>query len=81
MKEIGEVDNKSFKASHFYTSGFIKIWDKYVYVSISDVRYFKDGWKNDILYRTATDTQDYTGWSNHSSKLENLETNINELLK
>ncbi len=80
MKAIWEIDNKSFKAWHFYTSWFIKVWDHYIYVSISDVRYFKDGWKTNVLYRTAKDTSDYTWGRNHDSSLVDLKKNIDELV-
>jgi len=79
MKEIWEVDSKSFKAGHFDTSGFIKINDKYIYVSITDVRFNQNWWLNSVLYRTAKDNNDYTGGSNHYSDLEKLEENIKYL--
>ena len=65
-----------FKPNHFDTSWFIQVGDKYVYISISDVRHFKDSWYNNILFRTAEHSKDYTWWSNNSSTLEELERNV-----
>ena len=81
MKTIWDVDNKSFKWWFYYSSWFITIWDKIVYVSISDVRHFNNEWITHVLYRTAKDLKDYTWWSNNYSSLENLEDNILQLIK
>ena len=57
------IKDQSFSNGHFYFSGFIKtIHDQVFYISISDVRYFKEG---KILIRTAKDFKDYTGGSNN----------------
>jgi len=56
------IKDQAFNNGHFYFSGFIKtIHDQVFYISISDVRYFKEG---NILIRTAKDFKDYTGGSN-----------------
>lgn len=71
----------SFNRGHFYVSGFIKGLDnKYVYFSTSDVRYFKDGWYNNILIRTAKSDKDFTGGNNMFTTFENLKDNIVKLL-
>jgi hypothetical protein len=57
------IKDQSFNNGHFYFSGFIKtIHDQVFYISISDVRYFKEG---KILIRTAKNFKDYTGGSNN----------------
>ncbi len=68
-----------FKPNHFDTSWFITVGDKHIYISISDVRHFKDEWLNHILYRTAKHTKDWTGWSNNYSELKNLRANLKKL--
>ncbi|MCD7728563.1 MAG: hypothetical protein LUI60_01450 [Clostridia bacterium] len=62
--------------NHYQFSAFFKNKDKFVYVSISDVRYFKNEWFNHILYRTAEHEKDYHGGYNRYSDLYNLKYNI-----
>lgn len=61
-----------FLPSHYEFSCFVKRNDKYVYISISDVRYFKNQWYNNILVRTATSDKDYKGGWNQYTNLETL---------
>jgi hypothetical protein len=68
------------KGNHYYISGFIEKNNRFVYFSISDVRYFPDSWKNDILIRTAESTQDFTGGINNSCNLENFKIKVENLL-
>ena len=70
-----------FKPNHFCTSWFITVGDKHVYISISDVRYFKDAWIDNILIRTASDTKDYTWWGNNHVELKNLRATAEKLLE
>ena len=51
---------------HFYCTAFIQNPEtgKYVYISISDVRFFSNDWYNKILIRRAAHDKDYTGESN-----------------
>lgn len=69
--------------NHYCFSAFIKggTENKYVYISISDVRYFNNDWYNHILIRTAKNEVDYKGGFNHFTTLEKLEGKICELLK
>lgn len=69
--------------NHYCFSAFIKggTENKYVYISISDVRYFNNDWYNHILIRTAKNEVDYRGGFNHYATLEKLEGKICELLK
>lgn len=82
LKEICKQNNWEFveaNKNHYCFSAFIKVKDKYIYLSISDVRYFENEWYKNILIRTAKNNKDYTGGSNHYTNLENLETNILKL--
>ena len=69
--------------NHYCFSAFIKggTENKYVYISISDVRYFSNDWYNHILVRTAKNEVDYKGGFNHYTTLDKLEYKICELLK
>lgn len=69
--------------NHYCFSAFIKggTENKYVYISISDVRYFNNDWYNHILVRTAKNEVDYKGGFNYYTTLDKLEYKICELLK
>lgn len=68
--------------NHYCFSAFIKggTENKYVYLSISDVRYFSNDWHKHILIRTAKNKTDYRGGFNNYTTLEQLEGKITELL-
>lgn len=70
------------RRNHYCFSVFIKggTENKYVYVSISDVRYFSNEWYKHILIRTAKNEVDYHGGFNNYTTLEQLEYKIAELL-
>lgn len=70
-----------FSRGHFEVSGFIKNKEtgKLVYFSISDVRFFKDSWVDNILIRTAKNEKDYTGGSNCQGTIDNLGEYIERL--
>ena len=59
---------------HFFTSAFIKknTTGKLIYISCSDVRYFRNQWYNNILIRTAAHNKDYTGGYNHYTTLDHI---------
>ena len=79
--QLPEGSNLSvFSKGHFEVHGFIERDSKYVYFSISDVRYFSDGWYDDVLIRTAEDVKDYTGGSNGYTSLKDFKKNVNYLL-
>lgn len=65
LKKNG-LELASFNASHFEFSAFIRNpeTDKYVYISISDVRVFPDDWFKHTLIRTTADGKDYRGGIN-----------------
>ena len=71
-----------FNKNHYCFSAFIKggTENKYVYISISDVRYFSNDWYKHILIRKAKNEVDYKGGFNHYTTLEKLEGDVCELL-
>jgi len=70
-----DYDIVNFSRGHFYLSGFVKrrFNGKLAYFSISDVRHFPDSWIDNTLVRTAEHEKDYTGGSNNSCKIDELE--------
>lgn len=70
--EFGWEFVKALKG-HYEFSAFIKNnEDKYIYISISDVRYFKNEWFGHILIRSAKNEKDYTGGQNKYCGLPTL---------
>ena len=69
-----------FNPNHYCFSCFIKGNDKFVYISISDVRYFSNEWFNNILIRTVNHEKDYHGGTNQYTSLPCLETKIQSML-
>ena len=69
-----------FNPNHYEFSCFIKGNNKFVYISISDVRYFKNEWFNHILIRSAQNEKDYHGGINQHTYLPYLETKIQSML-
>ncbi len=81
LKDIGKqigFDLYSFNGNHYEFSAVMKsnTTNKYYYISISDVRYFKNEWAENILYRTMEHERDWTGGSNNFSSLEDLSRNL-----
>lgn len=76
-KNIG-MELYSFNKNHYDFSAVIKSnsSNQFYYVSISDVRYWKNEWANNILYRTMEHEKDWTGGSNRYSTLDNLPENL-----
>ena len=65
--------------NHYEFSAFFKFEDKYVYLSISDVRFWQNAWYNDILIRTASSNRDYRGGNNYYTTLPTLNYGIKNL--
>ena len=65
--------------NHYEFSAFFKYEDKYVYFSISDVRFWQNAWYNDILIRTASSDRDYRGGNNYYTTLPTLNYGIKNL--
>ena len=72
---------KDYSRGHFYFSAFFEKAGRYIYVSCSDVRYFKDDWYNNLLVRTAEGVKDYTGGRNTYATLPELKENAEKLIK
>ena len=64
---------------HYELSAFIKKKEEYVYLSISDVRFFPNEWHDHILVRTAKNENDYHGGRNHYSTISYLPVMIHRL--
>jgi hypothetical protein len=72
----------SASRNHYCFSAFIKNNDgNFIYLSISDVRFFQNEWFNHVLIRTAKNEKDYTGGSNKYYSLPVLQFAIHQLLK
>lgn len=83
LKNLSEtVKIITFNKGYFYVSGFLKSTEseKYVYFSISDVRYFKEDWNKKILIRTAKNESDYTGGANNYTSLQDFSKAIDKLI-
>ena len=64
---------------HYEFSAFFKYNDKFVYFSISDVRFFANEWYNNILIRAAESDTDYHGGYNRYATLPVLDVRIKAL--
>ena len=75
----GNWELHAWNKGHFYCSAFLKnkVDGTFMYISISDVRHFKNEWYEKMLYRTAVHEKDYTGGRNQYCRLDQL----NEVLK
>ena len=69
-----------FKSGHYDCCGFVTRGGKYVYFSISDVRYFRGEWERNILVRTAKSDHDWTGGCNNFTTLMNFKKSVDMLL-
>lgn len=67
--------------NHYCFSTFIRDGNRYVYLSISDVRYFPNQWYNHILIRNAKNEKDYHGGQNRYCTLEGLTEAIKKCLE
>ncbi len=71
----------NYSRGHYDISGFLEKDGKYVYFSVSDVRYYPAGWYTNILIRTATSLHDYTGGRNNYTTLDNLPSRVSMLFE
>lgn len=88
QEQLGSGDEiVSFNTGHFDCSGFIRRIanlgrsEKYIYFSISDVRFFRNEWIGSILVRTAKGPQDYTGGRNQYTDLKNFGTVVDQIFE
>lgn len=54
---------------------------KFVYISISDIRYWQDEWATSILIRTMKDENDYHGGPNHFTNISRLKEDVINLME
>lgn len=65
---------------HYEFSVFIKDANgRFVYLAISDVRYWQDQWYTHILIRSAKSDRDYTGGTNRYTDLPDLAENVRRI--
>ena len=65
---------------HYYCSGVIKTpKDKFIYISIPDVRFFAGEWITNILYRTMEHDKDWKGGPNNYTSLFTFTEDIKKL--
>ncbi|MBA7624555.1 hypothetical protein ES703_31964 [subsurface metagenome] len=69
-----------FSSGHYDVSGFVQRGNRFIYFSISDVRFFKNKWATEILIRTAENEKDYTGGVNGYTALESFREDVSKLL-
>lgn len=68
--------------NHYCFAAFIRnAENKYIYLSISDVRYFNNEWYYHILIRTAKHERDYRGGMNNYACLTTLSESVQRLLQ
>ena len=75
-----------FKPNHYDTSGFIIQDGKCIYISHSlnrggNIRFNDSSCMTGVLYRTAKNTTDYHGGSNHFSSIDNLEHSLKSMFE
>lgn len=72
----------SWNKGHYYCSAVIKdTEDRFIYMSIGDVRYCVDEWVDDILIRTMEHDKDWHGGPNHRTDLFNFTKDVQKLYK
>ena len=70
----------SWHKNHYECSAVIKDSEgRFIYMSISDVRYWPNEWVNDILIRTMQHDKDWHGGPNHRTDLINFSKDIQKL--
>ena len=66
--------------NHYCFTAFVKKNNRYVYISVSDVRFNQNAWYYKVLIRRAEHEKDYTGGRNIYVPLPALAIEINYLL-
>ena len=70
----------SWNKNHYQFSAVIEYNGRYVYMSISDVRYWQNEWFTNILVRTMKHEKDWTGGTNTYASIFNLSNRIQRLI-
>ena len=69
-----------FNGNHFCFSCVIKSnTEEFIYLSIDDVRYSPNGWKDNILIRQMEHEKDWRGKSNYYTTLDHLRDDLEHL--
>lgn len=71
---------EKWNPSHYQFSCVIGKDGRYVYMSISDVRYFQNEWFQNILVRTMKHSTDWTGGPNQYASIFNLIKKIEKVM-
>lgn len=70
----------SWNKNHYYCSAIIKDnKERFIYMSVPDVRFFPHDWIEDILIRTMSHDKDWRGGPNHRTDLINFSKDIQKL--
>jgi hypothetical protein len=77
--QFPDCELHDFHGGYCESSGFVEKDGKFVYISISDLRYWKN-WAEDVLIRTATSAKDYHGGPSHRATIKNLKADVYKLL-
>lgn len=64
------------KNHYLFSAVILRNDGQHVYISISDVRYFRNSWHNNILVRTMAHAKDWHGGANYHYSLDELENGI-----
>lgn len=78
-KPLG-INLHTFNKGHYYFSAVLERDGRFIYVSISDVRYF-DNWYDTVLVRTMKHDRDWTGGPNNYTSWNNVGEMADSLLK
>lgn len=86
LKRIAQENDltlHTFNKNHYCFSAVLKdnTFDNYIYISISDVRYFKNSWYDNVLIRTMQHDKDWTGGHNNYCKWDDIGRKAIDLLK
>lgn len=77
-KENG-LELHTFNKNHYCFSAVLTNGEKFVYVSISDVRYF--AWSKSVLIRSMDHAKDWTGGPNHQCKWSDVGSAAAEIIE
>ena len=78
FKQYG-ITIKEYIRGYFYVSLFVEKNDKFVYISVPDIRYFP--WGGDaVLYREAKNEKDFVGRNNCYAAFTNVVDEVQKLL-
>ena len=73
----------SFNGNHYEFSAVLRhiATGKYIFVSISDVRFWQDEWAHDVLIRTMAHAKDWTGGPNNRCEWDGIAEKALQLVK